>query len=207
MKENSNCQKCELYKNATPGSVCLKGEGGMQAKLLIFLDSPNAIEDIRHRGMAGEHVQLLKWMLGRMSLKPTDYYIDYILKCLVSGNKTYNKKPDRMEFVEKCSIYRFATLQKLRPKAVIGMGRLCCETFLGNDKVSNYEGTFWNPVEPRVRDFIDKVWITYSPAYALQDPAESVTVYRTLQAAASAAGLKPKLNQNMKPQFYDGYGT
>lgn len=203
MKENPKCSRCDLCWNARDGSVCLKGEGGMQPKLMIYLDSPSMVEDRRGKPMVGEPAMFLKDCLARMSLKPSDYYIDYVLKCY-SKCKAFGTKSERIQFLEACSIYRFANLQRFKPRAVIGMGRICVETFVGSGKISDYAGTSWTPTEPRVRDCVDHIWITYSPAYALESPAESVGIFRTLFAAAEDAGLKPTFKQNMKP--YD-YGT
>lgn len=208
MKENSDCTDCDLWVNATPGSVCLKGEGGMKrGGLLIFLDSPNMIEDRRHRGFVSDAAELLRWMLARMSISKEDYYLEYVIKCYAKC-KAFGNKANRIGLINTCSQYRFATLQSLRPAAIIGMGSVCCETFIGSNKVSDFEGSNWTPIEPRVRDFVEHVWITYSPAYAIQDAAESVGIYRTLERAASDAGLKPRLDKTIKNQkLFELYGT
>lgn len=204
MIENPNCQLCELHQHANEGSVCLRGEGGGRAKLLIYLDYPTEIEDRRHRSMVSNAVELLRWMLSRMSIAPNEYYIDYVIKCYPKRCKTFTKKADRLSFVEACSEYRIATLQSIRPKSIIAMGRVACEAFTGSSEIKNYEGTSWTPYEPAVRNYVERVWITYSPAYALQDCAESVGIYRVLQHAAIDAQLNPKFNPKIK-MFDYGY--
>ena len=84
------------------------------------------------------------------------------------------------------------------------MGSVACEAFIGEQKVGNFEGTCWIPNEPFVREFVERVWITYSPAYALEDPSNAVSIYRTLYQAAEEAGLNPKFNKEAKA--FD-YGT
>lgn len=201
--ENPECDRCELA--GTVGkSVCLKGRGGDNPSILIFLDAPNAIENKRAKGMVSEGVEWLLWAFRRMSIPPSEFYIDYILKCHTGKSKNFGKKAHRQVMVEACSYYRFATLQLLRPKVVIAMGGKACEAFVGQDKVSAFEGTAWMPVEPEVRDVVPLVWVTYSPAYALQDPAESVGIFRTLWHAAIQAELKPEINETTIP--FD-YGT
>jgi uracil-DNA glycosylase len=106
--------------------------------------------------------------------------------------------------IEACSVYRVATLQQLRPKTIVAMGSVACEAFIGEQKVGNFEGTCWIPNEPFVREFVERVWITYSPAYALEDPSNAVSIYRTLYQAAEEAGLNPKFNKEAKA--FD-YGT
>lgn len=204
MGENPNCDLCELHTTAGKRSVCLKGRGGDAASILIFLDSPNAIEDKRGRGCVSDGVEWLFWAFRRMSIPPEEFYVDYILKCHPGRNKNFGKKPYRQVMVEACSYYRIATLQQIAPRVVVAMGGKACEAFVGQDKVSAFEGTQWTPWEPAVRNVVSSVWVTYSPAYALQDPAESVGIFRTLWFAAVEAGLKPKINDKVIP--YD-YGT
>lgn len=198
-----NCDRCELSLHATPKSVCLKREGMDVAPLLIFFDHPNLVEDRRSKPFISDAAELLKWMMRRMSV--TNYQLDYVLKCYPGKCKTFSKKPYRLDYVQSCSIYRFATLQTCRPKQVVGCGSICCETFVGSKKVSDFEGTTWTPIEPEVRDYIEDVWITYSPAYALEDAAQSVSIYRTLFAAANRAGLNPHLDKTVKP--FTGWKT
>ncbi len=204
MNENPDCQLCELHQHASEGAVCLKGEGSDSAKLLIYLDEPNFVEDRRRKGVVSDGADLLRWMLRRMSINPKDYYIDYVIKCHHAKCGSFTKKANRQNFIESCSVYRLATLQLLRPAAVVGMGRICCEAFVGSDKIGDYEGTYWTPQEPFVRDFVPHVWLTYSPAYALQDPAASVTIYRVLESAAHAAGLQPHFDSSV---MMFNYGT
>jgi uracil-DNA glycosylase family 4 len=174
----------------------------MTPLLLIYLDAPTLVDDRRHRPFVSEAASLLRWFCARMSLDMSKVYMDYILKCYPVGSKDYGKKPHRLSYIEACSVYRIATLQQLKPKAVIGMGSKCCEAFMGSDKVGNFEGTSWTPLEPLMRNFVEKVFISYGPAYALENPAETVSIYRTLWAAAEAAGLQPEFNKNLKQFDY-----
>jgi uracil-DNA glycosylase family 4 len=204
MNENPNCELCDLHRSAGRRSRCLKGEGGDNPRLVIYMDAPTIVEDRRGRALVSDGADVLRWMLKRMSLRFEDVYIDYVLKCFPGGEKNYGKKAYRQGYIEACSVYRIATLQSLRPVAVVGMGSVTCEAFMSSGKVAEFEGTDWIPLEPLMREFVPRVFITYSPAYALQDPAETVPIYRTLFAAAKAAGLEPKFDQTI-PAF--DYGT
>jgi len=205
MNENPNCRLCSLWRSADSRSICLKGAGGDSAKLFIFLDAPNIVEDKRHRGIVSDGVEWLKWALRRMSVSRQDVYVDYVLKCYPGRSKDFKKKALRAEMVEQCFHYRVATLQHVKPKAIVAMGRFACEALTGrSDKVKESEGTTWTPSEPAVREFVPHVWVSYSPAYVLQDMGESVGVFRVLWHAAVDAGLKPKLDGGVAP--FD-YGT
>lgn len=203
MNENYNCKLCELHNSANRKSVCLRGGGGDQAKLMIYLDHPSIVEDRRNRGLCSNAVEWLKWALSRMSVDRKNVYVDYVLKCYPgNAKKQFKKKANRQVYYEVCSTYRVATLQLIKPKAIIAMGSKACEAFLGSDKVGDYEGTNWIPDEPFVREHVERLWISYSPAYALEAPAESVGIYRVLWFAAMEAGLQPKLNTKQTPFDY-----
>ena len=201
--ENPECRRCELAGYAKRHSVCLKGRGGDAPKLLVFLDNPNVVEDKRGKGVVSDGADWLFWAFTRMGVKWEDIYVDYVLKCYPGKNPNIGKKAPREQMYEACSEYRIATLQLFQPLAVVAMGKKACEAFIGQEKVSEYEGSQWTPWEPAVREVCMNVWVTYSPAYALQDPAESVGIFRTLWAAAEAAGLEPKITE-VRP--FD-YGT
>lgn len=200
-----NCDRCELSLHASPKAVCLKGEGIDVAPLLIFFDHPNMVEDRRAKGFVGDPADLLKWILSRMSVPLKKVRLEYALRCFPNRCKDFSKKPYRLDFIQSCSVYRFATLQKCRPRAVVACGSVCCEAFVGSKKVSDFEGVEWTPQEPEVRNYIESVWITYSPAYALESPAEVVSIYRTIYEAARRAGLNPHLDKTVKP--YTGWKT
>ena len=191
--ENHECERCELSATANKRSVCLKGRGGDAASILIYLDAPNELEDRRGRACVSDGVAWLDWAFKRMSIPYEEYYIDYVIKCCPKRNRNFTKKAYRQAMLEACSYYRFATLQFIRPAVVIAMGGKACEAFVGQDKVSAFEGTHWTPWEPEVREVVQTVWVTYSPAYSLQDPAESVGIFRTIWAAAVSVGLEPKI--------------
>lgn len=204
MKEDHNCNLCSLSQTVTKGSVCLKGRGCKDSALLIFLDAPGFVEDRRGKSFVSDVSAYLDHLMKTMSINQDDYYLEYILKCYPKPDKTYGKKPYRLKMIEVCSRYRFATLQVIKPKAIVCAGPRACEAILGSEKVGNFEGEKWTPREPTIREYVNHVWVTYNPAYGLEDIGETVGIYRTLFHAAIDAGLKPKFNADVKK--YD-YGT
>jgi uracil-DNA glycosylase family 4 len=187
-----------LHKTAK--SICLKGRGEGDVQLLIFLDSPNLVEDRRGKGIVSDAASWVVWALKRMSILE-GYYIDYIVKCYSGSNKLFGKKRERLQCIEACAIYRIATLQLFSPKAIIGMGPLCSLALIGRE-VGATEGTNWIPTESFVGSCVDHVWITYAAGYPLKDPAESVGVFRTLFMAAKEAGLNPEIDKTVQPYDY-----
>jgi len=203
MNENSKCNLCELAETANPQSICLKGRGETDAPLLILLDAPGMVEDRRRRSFVSEGAEFLDFLMSKMSIPRSAYYLDYILKCYPKPCKAFGRKAPRQAMIEACSTYLIATLQLLKPKAIVLMGTTACEMAMGNEKVGQFEGASWTSRDPIFREFVPSVWITYSPAYGIQDPAEAVGIYRTLYHAAITAGLHPKWDS--KPSF--NYGT
>jgi len=197
--ENPNCTRCQLanWTNKDAKSICLKGEGGDSAKLLILMDAPTIVEDKRHRSFVSDGVEYLKFLMKRMSVDRADYYLDYVLKCYPKACKQFGTKAHRQQMLEACSVYTVATLQFLKPKAIVLMGRVACEAAMGSDEIGNFEGATWCPKQPLFREYVPHVYITYNPAYGLQDPSESVGIYRTIFAAAQEAKLKPKFNDKV----------
>ncbi len=203
MNENPNCELCLLHTTCNPRSVCLKGGGGDKPKLMIFLDHPNVVEDKRGRGVVSDGVEWLKWCFRRMSISRDDVYVDYVLKCYAGRNKEVKTKALRAEMIEQCSVYRVATLQQLKPEAIVAMGGWACEALTGRStKLKMSEGNKWIATEPFVSQFVSRVWVTYSPLYPLQAPGESQTIFRVLWCAAQDAGLKPVINKTVTPFDY-----
>lgn len=166
------------------------------ARMVIYMDAPFYMDDIRRKPFVSDGAELLKNLLGRMSLSVEngDVYLDYVVKCY-AGKKMPSKRHERLKCVEACSFYRFATLQNMpNVKAVVGMGRLCLEAFTGSSEIGDYEGECWTPAEVQMRQFIRHIWMTYSPAYLLEKPAEIPNIYRVIFTAAQEAGLEPKPN-------------
>jgi uracil-DNA glycosylase family 4 len=153
--------------------------------------------------MVSDSADFLRWLLRRMSIT-SGFYIDYVLKCYPKNCRQFGTKAHRANMIEACATYRLATLQQMKPRALVAMGTTACEAFTGSEKVSEWAGARWIPNEPFVREFLEGIWVTYSPGYALQGASESVPIYRTLFQAAEEAGLNPKFNPNVK--HYD-YGT
>lgn len=202
MKENHNCKLCSLHSVVNQKSICLKGRGSKDASLLIFLDAPTFVEDRRSKPFVSESSDYVDYLMKQMSIDREDYYLEYTIKCFAKASKEFGRKPQRQQIIQACTKYRLATLQFVKPKAVVLMGPTSCEAVMGSEKVGMFEGTSWTPKEPMLREFVEHVWITYNPAYGLQDIAESVGIYRVLFNAAIDAGLIPKYNDTIKKFDY-----
>lgn len=181
---------------------CLPSQGGQDCRLAIFLDSPNFMDDKRGRSFVSDNAEFVKWSLRRMTVDLEDVYLDYIVKCY--PGKMPGKKDDRMACVRACSQYRFAALQKLpHIKAVVALGSLGCETFTMVKEVGKKAGADWEPISPVMRQHIDRIWIGMSPGVLKEQPSEAGSIFRVIWMAAEEAGLKPVVNQDVKPYPFE----
>lgn len=192
MFESPNCRDCKL--NNFCANPCLPGIGNQEeARLGIFLDQPNWMDDKRNKPFVSEPAELLYHFIDRMGIDRKFVWLDYVLKC-AAGKQVPSRKAERLQCIEACSKYRFATLQTLpNLKAIVSMGRIALEAFTGNSELAKFEGMSWTPNESQVRDCgVGAIWVTYNPSYLLEKPAETPEVYRVIWRAAESAGLQPK---------------
>lgn len=192
MFEDHRCQDCSLFSKCH--NPCLPGKGNAEtAVLAIFVDQPSWMDDQRRESFVSDPAKLLWHFIDRMGINRDCVWLDYVLKC-GAGKGVPTRKAERAVCIEACSKYRFATLQTLpQLKAIVTMGKIALEAFTGNTELKNFEGCAWWPSEPAVRDTgVNKVWVTYNPAYCKEKPAETPEVYRVIWRAAESAGLKPK---------------
>lgn len=172
-------------------------------KMAIYLDNPSREEDIRHKPGTSRMMGLLRWLLARMSVSENDVLITFTLKC--HKGKEMTKKNARLAALDSCSYHRREELNRFKSslKAIVVMGGMGAEAFLGGKQLKNVEGANWQPHETFVSKIVNRVWFSYSPAYADEKPAETPALYRVIWTAAVEAGLKPKHNPNVKPFDFD----
>lgn len=186
------CDKCELCK--VTYTVGQNGFGNPSGPLKIFLDSPNKEDSMRHR-LVSRQFQFLRYLLNRLSLETHTYYVDFAIKCFIpEGIAT--KKAERLEIIKACSPFRFANLQTT--KSILTMGEVSALAFSGK-KLSDVSHSDTQPREFKLMKHRIKLFCTYAPGAALQDPAEVVAISRMIYRAAKTAGLKPKVDLNVKP--------
>lgn len=196
---NPKCRACQLHKYAHPRAVCLKGKNVDKPKrLVIFTDYPDYYADHAQKPYAMDCGRLLDWMLKRMSIDPKRVAYEYTLRCYPQKSLP-TTKAKRANCILECNGYRFATIAKLRPKAVVCLGQTSLEAFTGKTKVGDYSERKVGVQQTSVSRFVPNVWIGYSLQYCLISPSDSVQVFRTIWCAAEEAGLKPKINASVPP--------
>lgn len=192
----TNCKSCELH--TTANTVGMVGNIGRVGGLAIFVDYPPIEDDRRHKFGFADSTRLVCWLLERMSIESRAVTIAFVLRC-IKPKQSLGQKAARLRCIESCSKHRFALLQSVRPKAIVAMGNIAVEAFLGGARAGEREGCQWAAREPEVECVCPQVWATYSPAFCLEKPSETNTLYRAIWRAAEQANLKPKFNPNIKP--------
>lgn len=166
---------------------------------MVFTDYPDYFADNGRKPYMLDTGKFLDWLLARMSVDPADVALDYTLRCY--AQKTLpGRKADRAPIILACNRYRFATIAKCKPKAIVVLGDTSLEAFTGKSKCGEFveqQVVAWEGV---VREFVPKVWVGYNPQYSLfGDPGSTVSLARVLWMAAKQAGLNPKVNTNVEP--------
>lgn len=195
---NRNCRACFLHKGCA--SVCLRGKNAMGHRpLVIFTDTPDFYSNNATRPYAMHTGQILDNLLARMSVDPADVAYEYTLRCYAKDTLP-SKKAERAPCILECNKYRFATIAKTRPKAIVVLGDVSLEAFTGKTKVGKYSERKVPAWEGVVRKFVPHVWVGYSLLNILYgNISDTVPVGRVLWNAATEAGLNPKPNPKVKP--------
>jgi uracil-DNA glycosylase family 4 len=200
MFEDPACTDCQLHKKCR--SVCLPSTGDSSCKLAIFLDYPSVVEDLRGRPWVGDNARFVDYCLRRMSVDPEHVFRDYIVKCY--PGKMPGPKADRMACVNACSQYRFAALDELASlQAMVVLGGLGCEAVTLHKAIGDKAGAEWEPASLLMRQYVDHVWVGYSPGLLKEKPAEAGAIYRVIWAGAEQAGLDPIVDESVPPYDFD----
>jgi hypothetical protein len=83
-------------------------------------------------------------------------------------------------------------LESLPPSGLVGMGKLACETLIGESHVREFSDCDWETLPCFQRIGIQKVWITHDLVASLRDPNLTVDISGTLAHAAMDIGLPIK---------------
>ncbi len=190
--KHKNCRLCPLHKTAY--TVAMNGVGSEAPKIIVFLDGPSSEEDKRHEAGHSKYVKFVQWLFKRMSIPPSEYRIEFSLRCFAEPDAIKTKELVS-PLLDSCYIHSLATLQRYPKAILIGMGKLTCFQFLGSLQHGQYAGCDWIFQKKTGR----KIWLTYSPGAVFQSPAESPAMYRVLYKACEQAKLKPLFNPNTEP--------
>ncbi|MCR5606597.1 MAG: uracil-DNA glycosylase [Treponema sp.] len=120
VRQCKNCQLAKTRHNVVPG------EGVEKPLVLVIGEAPGRDEDLSGRPFVGAAGQLLDKMLIAIQLsRTTNCHILNIVKCRPPMNR--DPKPEEMA---ACSSFLEMQIHVLKPKMILGMGRIAAQALL-----------------------------------------------------------------------------
>jgi len=165
-----DCSRCKLCATRTQ---TVFGVGIADAPLMVVGEGPGADEDVQGEPFVGRAGKLLDEMLaaiGRSRRENT--FIANVVKCRPPGNRD----PETDE-VEACRPYLDQQIRLVKPKLIVGLGRIAAQRLLNTDQpLSRLRGPLYEYGADRT-----PLLITYHPAYLLRSPREKAKSWEDLK--------------------------
>ena len=181
-----SCSRCPLRKEGGLGPVLSTGPS--DSPLMIVGEGPGGVEDDYGGPLVGPSGQLLDKALLSVGITRDHVYVTNIVKCRPRGNRTPTMEEGRF-----CgSIWLAAEIALVKPKVIVGLGKVALRFFLGREAGIIRSRGHWIdyhgiPVMP-----------TFHPAYLLRQSGRSLVdakwqvYYDLLAAKEKAAALSPQ---------------
>lgn len=165
-----DCRRCKLCETRTN---TVFGVGPESAPLMIVGEGPGADEDAQGEPFVGRAGKLLDEMLATIGrTRRENTFIANVVKCRPPGNRD----PESDE-VEACRPYLEQQIRLIKPKLIVGLGRIAAQRLLASDQpLSKLRG----PVH-RYGAQQTPLFITYHPAYLLRSPREKAKSWEDLK--------------------------
>lgn len=162
-----DCKRCNLCQGR---QNIVFGSGNPHAELVFVGEGPGAEEDKTGQPFVGRAGQLLTKMIEAMGYQRSDVYICNVVKCRPPENR--DPKPDE---IDSCEPFLKKQLRAIKPKVIVGLGRIACQTLLKTQTpMSKFRGE-WQEYDGI--SFMP----TFHPAYLLRNPPAKKEVWEDLQ--------------------------
>ncbi len=165
-----DCRQCKLCQTRTQ---TVFGVGIETAPLMVVGEGPGADEDAQGEPFVGRAGKLLDEMLKAIGhSRRENTYIANVVKCRPPGNRD----PETDE-VESCRPYLEQQIRLVKPKLIVGLGRIAAQRLLNTDApLSRLRGPLYH-YGPEQTPLL----ITYHPAYLLRSPREKAKSWEDLK--------------------------
>lgn len=165
-----DCRQCKLCQTRTQ---TVFGVGIETAPLMVVGEGPGADEDAQGEPFVGRAGKLLDEMLKAIGhSRRENTYIANVVKCRPPGNRD----PETDE-VESCRPYLEQQIRLVKPKLIVGLGRIAAQRLLNTDApLSRLRGPLYHCGPDRT-----PLLITYHPAYLLRSPREKAKSWEDLK--------------------------
>lgn len=166
----AGCTRCKLCQTR---NNTVFGVGPESSPLMVIGEGPGADEDARGEPFVGRGGKLLDEMLKAIGRsRRDDTFIANVVKCRPPGNRD-----PQAEEVEACRPYLDQQIRLLRPRLIVGLGRVAAQRLLATDQpMSKLRGQLHHYGRERT-----PVLLTYHPAYLLRSPREKVKAWADLK--------------------------
>ncbi len=134
----------------------VRGEGRLDAKIMILGQAPGRNEDVQLRPFIGRSGRLLERILKGAKIRRADAYITSVVQFFPPANRM----PSRQE-IEMCEPFLFRQIEIIRPEYVVLLGNLATGSILDMDEVEKNHGRI-------IRKGGVTYMITFHPAAALR---------------------------------------
>jgi len=175
----AGCKACALWQSR---KQTVFGSGTESARWAIVGEAPGAEEDLQGEAFVGMAGQLLDQMLLSMGWhRSRDVFIANVLKCRPPGNR--NPSPEE---ALACAHHLEAQLLRLRPKALLIMGRVAAQHLLGHEaSIASLRGKTQHVRMGRATQMLEvPALVTYHPAYLLRNLDDKAKAWEDLQRFA-----------------------
>lgn len=165
----AGCTRCKLCHTRTN---TVFGAGPQTASLMVVGEGPGADEDASGEAFVGRSGKLLDEMLKAIGCSRDDNtFIANVVKCRPPGNRD----PEAEE-VAACRPYLEQQIRLLKPKLIVGLGRVAAQRLLNTAlPMSKLRGELHHyPIKATDGPATEPtpVMLTYHPAYLLRSPRE-----------------------------------
>ena len=181
LEENlAACTRCPLHKSATQA---VRGEGPVDARVMIVGEQPGDQEDLKGRPFVGPAGQLFDQIAQEVGLDRDQCYVTNAVKHFKytpRGKRRIHQRPNTGE-ISHCRWWLDAEIARGAPDLIVAMGAVAAEALTGSG-VNLLKRCGQIEMEPNR----PPVLITVHPSFALRPPDAS-------QKAAAIARLKRDL--------------
>ena len=174
-KEAANCQRCDLYRNATQ---TVFGDGTRKASLMLVGEQPGDQEDKAGKPFVGPAGRLLDKALAAADIDRGSAYLTNAVKHFKfeeRGKRRIHKAPNRTEVVA-CQPWFLAEINAVQPDVVVLLGATAAKSLLGSSfRLTQHRGEVLRLPADATESGLDvnpQVVATVHPSSVLRGPPE-----------------------------------
>ena len=131
MTDVSSCQRCEICTGHP-----VPGDGPLNAEIMFIGEAPGFHEEQTGHPFVGQSGLVLDELLSLIGLTREQVFIDNVVKCRPPNNR--DPKPEE---IQNCAEWLQESINTVKPKVVVTLGRFAAAQFFPTDKMGTIHGT------------------------------------------------------------------